>query len=60
MSSSVIFLEECIEYISGNDKKEGSFFIMNFIVFLVKEKTEYGTDEGLSGSSVRENEMVEF
>ena len=35
--------------------KRGFVFIMNFTAFLLK-KTEYGADEGLSGSSVRENE----
>ena len=32
------FIEECIEYISGDDKKEGSIFIMNFTAFLLKKK----------------------
>lgn len=35
-------LEECIEYISGDDKEVR--FIMNFTAFLLK-KTEYGADE---------------
>ena len=37
MSSFVIFIEECIEYISGDDKKRVRFYY-EFHSFLIKEK----------------------
>ena len=48
------FIEECIEYISGDDKKRVRFYY-EFHSFLIKEN-QYGAERRLSGSSVRENE----
>ena len=49
------FIEECIEYISGDDKKRVRFYY-EFHSFLIKEKPNMEQMKRLSGSSVRENE----